>query len=236
MEKFKSKKQSKPNACYQNSKLRNKVFAGVCTFVIGAGAGAGAYYGIEYAINQSKQPIAPPVIEQPIEQTDAFLVPDIAEPTDYRLYNCLQEVSNVEKKLDTGVNLKLNVYLGNKVIDKVSTPIIVEQSGNSYLYANMFNSYEILNSGDIYRNFTDYANLRFQRSAYDIGKEYYKFTIGADTYYMHFLTTNVIGEHPCISSGYQVAYIEVCSDLPKPEAKIVEVQNNELEFNLELSR
>lgn len=41
--------------------IRNKVIAGVCTFIVGAGAGAGAYYGISDCWLNKDVPTPPPI-------------------------------------------------------------------------------------------------------------------------------------------------------------------------------
>ena len=82
MAKNNSKKQTKPNNQYYNSKatkkkLRNKIIATACTCtILGCGIGAGAYYGIDYAVNQSKQPVDPPAVEDTVTP-DVPTTPDV---------------------------------------------------------------------------------------------------------------------------------------------------------------
>lgn len=235
MAKIKSKKQTKPNS-YSNSpkRLRNKLIALACTCtLVGGGIGAGAYYGIDYAINQHNQlPLQTP-IEQPV--TPEYLVPDIAEPSEARLFNCLNEVNDQSLKMDTGVMFNVNVFLNDKIIDKVKMPIILEKS-NPYLYENLFDSINIVESGDIYIDFTDYANLRFKKSAYELNQNFYKIINGEQTMYLRFNPSNFIGEHPTLTSGFQNCYINATTDTPPVNSNIIDIVNNEIQFDMVLSR
>lgn len=56
--------------------IRNKVIAGVCTFIVGAGVGAGAYYGISDCWLNKDVPTPPP-IEQGQGQTEEPTVSNV---------------------------------------------------------------------------------------------------------------------------------------------------------------
>ena len=56
--------------------IRNKVIAGVCTFIVGAGVGAGAYYGISDCWPNKDVPTPPP-IEQGQGQTEEPTVSNV---------------------------------------------------------------------------------------------------------------------------------------------------------------
>ncbi len=50
--------------------IRNKFIAGICTFVLGVGAGAGAYFGIKSAVDKKNPGTTPPPIQQEQEVTN----------------------------------------------------------------------------------------------------------------------------------------------------------------------
>lgn len=111
--------------------IRNKVIAGVCTFLVGAGVGAGAYYGISDCWLNKDVP-TPPAIEQGQGQTEEPTVSNVknfASVNDFitdssKIYtnNYISQAKSNEPDAnyvdkDVTLNLPLKLKLFDKTID-----------------------------------------------------------------------------------------------------------------------
>lgn len=116
--------------------IRNKVIAGVCTFIVGAGVGAGAYYGISDCWLNNDVPTPPPIVDTvPSENQATYAVNNIKlsaeELGKYDILSTLPEgsVENITKD-----NHKFNIT----VIDSKKSNLTNITFANPNLYDGTF--------------------------------------------------------------------------------------------------
>lgn len=109
--------------------IRNKVIAGVCTFIVGAGVGAGAYYGISDCWLNKDVPTPPPIEQGQTEEPTVSNVKNFASVNDFitdssktytNNYISQAKMNEPEKNYvdkDVTLNLPLKLKLFDKTID-----------------------------------------------------------------------------------------------------------------------
>lgn len=142
--------------------IRNKVIAGVCTFIVGAGVGAGAYYGISDCWLNKDVPTPPP-IEQGPGQTEEPTVSNIVEYS--ATFDMASGYDDIESTLldgytilsekDTNVNVPIEIDL----FEQTRLNVVYKQLGSITIKNAVMHTFDVGTSNKNYILF-DVAKLQ----------------------------------------------------------------------------
>lgn len=139
--------------------IRNKVIAGVCTFLVGAGVGAGAYYGISDCWLNKGVP-TPPAIEQgkteePTNNTVEYSATfDMASGYD-DIESTLLDGYTILSEKDTNVNVPIEIDL----FEQTRLNVVYKQLGSITIKNAVMHTFDVGTSNKNYILF-DVAKLQ----------------------------------------------------------------------------